>query len=241
MEEAGGGNRGDSTGTVTSSQRLGSRSFSETTLTKGRRGQVGVRGRGLSPWKHPPWSITSRVGQSTRGQKEQQTMAGPVFNTSSVSFFSFFFKIFLLFNCRFFGSSVVFFRSLFSSASLKYSHTGNQKCLCLVCQDATNKKIKNQTEGKKKALHIYIKKFWGDSTFFFFSGSPHSLHTWVSHGSVFWWSVTWLVIFWSPSVQIWKQVCRNESSLTVLTGGDGDWSPASGAGSLVSVSVRVIN
>lgn len=156
-------------------------------------------------------------------------------------FFFLLFLNFLLFNRRFFGSSVVFFRSLFSSASLKYSHTGNQKCLCLVCQDATNKKIKNKTEGKKKALHIYIKKFWGDSTFFFFSGSPHSLHTWVSHGSVFWWSVTWLVIFWSPSVQIWKQVCRNESSLTVLTGGDGDWSPASGAGSLVSVSVRVIN
>lgn len=54
---------------------------------------------------------------------------------------------------------LLYFSSLFSSASLKYSHT-EKKCLCLVCQDAT----KDQKKEEKKALHIYIKKF--GATFF---------------------------------------------------------------------------
>lgn len=78
-----------------------------------------------------------------------------------------------------------------------YSHqqawstvTQKKKCLCLVCED--------QKE-KEKALHIYIKKFGATRLF---SGSPHSLHIWVSHGSVFSWSVTWLVICWYSRVPI---------------------------------------
>lgn len=180
MEEAGGGNRGDSTGTVTSSQRLGSRSFSETTLTKGRRGQVGVRGRGLSPWKHPPWSITSRVGQSTRGQKEQQTMAGPVFNTSSVGFFSLFFKIFFSLIAGFLGRLLYFF-----------GHYSHQQAWSTVTQEIKNvyvssvkmpltKKSKIKQKERKRHCIFTSRSFGATRLFFFFWQSSQSSYMSVS-------------------------------------------------------------
>lgn len=64
-----------------------------------------------------------------------------------------------------------------SSASLKNSHTGKKQKNKIMSR--LSPKIKLKT--KIKALHIYINKFWGD----FLSGSPHSLHARVSHGSVF--------------------------------------------------------
>lgn len=158
------------------SQKFRSRSFSGTTATWGRRGGV------LSPWKHPPWS-TTRVGVSTRDKKNQ--WKGPVFDTFFF-FFSFFLNIFL--KCRFWvgGGCCIFSVTILISKLEVQSH--RKKCLCLICQDATK-------DPTKKALHIYIKKFGATRLF---SGSPHSLHTWVSHGSVFLWSVTWLVIYWYP-------------------------------------------
>lgn len=56
---------------------------------------------------------------------------------------------------------VVFFSVTILISKLEVqSH--RKKCLCLVCQDAT--KDKKTNKNKKKALHIYIKKF--GATFF---------------------------------------------------------------------------
>lgn len=80
--------------------------------------------------------------------------------------------IFFPFKCSFSSKQflnrlrvVWIFRSLFSSASLTYSHTEN-KCLCLISEDKKT----------KKALHIYIKKFGAT----FFSQSSQSSYTSVS-------------------------------------------------------------
>lgn len=100
------GNRNDSadsTVTVMSSHRnSGVDHFSGATATKGR------RGRGLSPWKHPPWTITTRVDVSTRKKKIHNQWKSPVFDT--VFFFFLLFNFFFL-KCSFFES---FFRSLAS-------------------------------------------------------------------------------------------------------------------------------
>lgn len=121
-------------------------------------GDTRKAGRGLSPWKHPPWS-TSQVGVSTREKKKKKPMEGPVFDT-----FFFFFFLFLLFKhfseMQVFESFMVvavFFRSLFSSASLKYSHTENNVYVS---------SVEMPLKTLKKGIAYLHQEVWGDSTFF---------------------------------------------------------------------------
>lgn len=88
------GNRNDgadSTVTVMSSHRN-----SEVNHYQGPRPKKEGQGRGLSPWKHPPWTI-HQVGTSTRGKEKTKVKIqwkGPVFDTVFIfSFFLFFFSL----------------------------------------------------------------------------------------------------------------------------------------------------
>lgn len=126
------------------SQKVGSRSFSGTTATSRKAGE----GWGLSPWKHPPWTITSRVGASTRKKK----INGRV-QSLTLSIFFILFKIFFL--NAVFESFVVFF-----SVSKLEVQSHRKKCLCLIYQDAT------KDPEKKKGIAYLHQEVWGDSTFF---------------------------------------------------------------------------
>lgn len=130
-------------------------------------GDIRKAGWGSSPWKHPHESQKNQTNAKLKKTNKTQTKnSGRVHSLTRVYFFPF---------KRFFSSKqflnrsrvVWIFRSLFSSASLTYSHTEN-KCLCLISEDKKNK--------KKKALHIYIKKFGAT----FFSQSSQSSYTSVS-------------------------------------------------------------
>lgn len=79
------------------------------------------------------------------------------------------FRLYFLLNAVFFKSW-----SLFSSLSLQYSHTEEKQNL--ICQDATKDK-------EKKRHCIFTSRRFGATRLF--TGSPHSLHTRVHHGSVF--------------------------------------------------------
>lgn len=156
------------------------------------------RGWGLSPWKHPPWMITSRVGALTRDEqkkKKKNRWKGPVFDTV-LFFFPSFYLFFL--KCSFWvvcGCCI-------------FRHYSHQQAWSTVTQKrnvyVSSVKMPPKTKKKKKKRHcIFTSRSLGR----LFSGSPHSLHTWVSHGSVFSWSVTWLVIYWYPRFRFKNHVC----------------------------------
>lgn len=114
----------------------------------------------------------AKLKKNKQKNKTQTKNSGRVHSLTRVYFFPF--KCF--FSSKQFLNRlrvVWIFRSLFSSASLTYSHTEN-KCLCLISEDKKN----------KKRHCIFTSRSLGP----LFSRSPHSLHTRVSHGSVFLWS-----------------------------------------------------
>lgn len=141
----GGGNRGDSadsTVTVTSSQRLGVGRFQRPRRRKGRRGQVRW-GQGAGSVSMETSSMddneSSRpINPRTNGIKKRWRVQSST-RLLLIFFPSFFFFFFLFLNAGFWVICCVFSVTILISKLEVQSHR-KQKCLCLVCQDATNKK-----------------------------------------------------------------------------------------------------
>lgn len=106
-----------------------------------------------------------------------------------------FFLLFFIFLNVFFFLSRIFSVTILISKLEVQSHRKKH---------VSSVKMPRKTHKKKKRHCIFTSRSFGATRLF--SGSPHSLHTWVSHGSVFSWSVTWLVIYWQ-TLRFKKCVC----------------------------------
>lgn len=149
------GNRNDSadsTVTVMSSHRMSGvdRFWGPRRLTE-------RRGWGLSPWKHPPWMITSRVGALTRDeQKKKKKIDGRV-QSLTLSYFFFLLFIYFFLNAVFESFVVVvFFVTILISKLEVQSH---RKEMFMSRLSRCHQRPKKR---RKKGIAYLHQEVWGD-------------------------------------------------------------------------------